>query len=84
MKYLCLVYCDEKLHSNPGFPEDVECLAYGEALKKSGHLIAAEPCNPSRRQQPCGSETVNCPSPTGLSPRRRSNWPASISSMPGT
>jgi hypothetical protein len=43
MKYVCLVYCDEKLHSTPGFPEDGECLVYGEALKKSGHLIAAEP-----------------------------------------
>ena len=43
MKYLCLVYCDEQLHSMPGFPEDGECLGYLEALKKSGQLIAAEP-----------------------------------------
>ena len=43
MKYLCLVYCDEKLYSTPGFPEDGECLAYLEALRKNGQLIAAEP-----------------------------------------
>ena len=43
MKYLCLVYCDEKLHSMPGFPEDRECLGYLATLKKNGHLIAAEP-----------------------------------------
>ena len=43
MKYVCLVYCDEKLRSTLAFPEDGECLVYGEALKKSGHLIAAEP-----------------------------------------
>jgi hypothetical protein len=43
MKYVCLVYCDEKLHGTPGFPEDSECLAYGQALKTSGHWIAAQP-----------------------------------------
>lgn len=43
MKYLCLVYCDEKLYSMPDFPEDRECVAYVEALEKSGRLIAAEP-----------------------------------------
>jgi hypothetical protein len=43
MKYLCLVYCDEKLHSTPDFPEDGECLSYLEALRKNGQLIAAEP-----------------------------------------
>ena len=39
MKYLCLVYLDEKkLDSIP----DSECRACGEALRKSGHHIAAE------------------------------------------
>lgn len=43
MKYLCLVYCEEKtLHSLPESPEDRECLAYVEALSTSGHFIAGE------------------------------------------
>jgi hypothetical protein len=43
MKYLCLVYCDEKLYSTSGFPEDGECLTYLEALRKNGQLIVAAP-----------------------------------------
>jgi hypothetical protein len=39
MKYLCLVYLDEKkLDAIP----DSECMAYWEGLQKSGHHIAAE------------------------------------------
>ena len=39
MKYLCLVYLDEqKLDTVP----DSECKACGEALRTSGHHIAAE------------------------------------------
>jgi hypothetical protein len=39
MKYLCLVYMEEKtLDSVP----DSDCMAYGEWLKKSGSYIAAE------------------------------------------
>ena len=39
MKYLCLVYLDEnKLDAVP----DRECKACGEALRQSGHHIAAE------------------------------------------
>src|ERR1700674_5491666 len=39
MKYLCLVYLDEKkLDAVP----DSECKACGDALRKSGHHIAAE------------------------------------------
>src|SRR5436190_16405028 len=39
MKYLCLVYLDEKkLDAVP----DNECKACGDALRKSGHHIAAE------------------------------------------
>jgi hypothetical protein len=38
MKYLCLVYSEErKLDSMP----DSECLAYDEALRKSGQCIAS-------------------------------------------
>ncbi len=39
MKYLCLVYMEEKtLDAVP----DRECMAYGESLRKSGRHIAAE------------------------------------------
>lgn len=47
MKYLCLVYSDEeKLHSLPDSPKDAECLAYGEKLKASGHMLAGEALQP--------------------------------------
>jgi hypothetical protein len=39
VKYLCLVYLEEtKLDAVP----DSHCKAYGEALRKGGHAIAAE------------------------------------------
>ena len=39
MKYVCLVYMEpQKLRAVP----DRECMACGEALRKSGHSIAAE------------------------------------------
>jgi hypothetical protein len=43
MKSLCLVYLEEKtLDAVP----DSDCMAYGEALRKSGHSIAAEALEP--------------------------------------
>jgi hypothetical protein len=39
MKYLCLVYLDEKML---GAVPDGECKACGDGLRKSGHHIAAE------------------------------------------
>ncbi|WP_339530844.1 YciI family protein [Pseudomonas mucidolens] len=43
MKYLCLVYCDERtLHTHPESPEDTECHAYAEAVEGSGRMLAAE------------------------------------------
>lgn len=47
MKYLCLVYYDEKnlnALSKPEFDKlDADSIGYDETLKKSGHLIAAHP-----------------------------------------
>jgi len=49
MKYLCLVYLEEKtFDSLPDSPSDAECFASGESLQKSGHYIAAEPLQPVR------------------------------------
>jgi len=43
MKYLCLVYSDEKkLHSLPESPADSECRAYDQSLSNTGKRIAAE------------------------------------------
>ncbi|ALM53246.1 YciI family protein [Halomonas huangheensis] len=43
MKYLCLVYGDERLmHSLPESPVDDECAAYGQSVADSGRLVAAE------------------------------------------
>jgi len=43
MKYLCLVYSDERLlHSSPDSPEDAECWAYAESIQGSGRMVAAE------------------------------------------
>ena len=39
MKYLCLVYMDEK--DLEAVPDD-ECMAYGESLRQSGSYVAAE------------------------------------------
>jgi hypothetical protein len=47
MKYLCLVYSDERvLHSSPDSPEDAECLAYAESVQGSGRMLAAEALQP--------------------------------------
>ncbi|NMG65996.1 YciI family protein [Azoarcus indigens] len=47
MKYLCLVYSDEKLlHSLPDSPEDAECQAYADSVAESGRMLAAEALQP--------------------------------------
>lgn len=52
MKYLCLVIYDEKKLEVMSKSElealEVESLAFDEALRKSGHLIAADPLQPIR------------------------------------
>jgi hypothetical protein len=46
MKYLCLIYFDEKrldaLSSGEWVALTGECLAHGEEMRQSGHLVAAE------------------------------------------
>ncbi|UUY10298.1 YciI family protein [Pseudomonas sp. J452] len=47
MKYLCLIYSDEKLlHSLPESPRDGECLDYFQSVQQSGRMLAAEPLEP--------------------------------------
>ena len=43
MKYACLVYLEEEnLHAVP----DRECIACGEGLRKSGHMVGGEALEP--------------------------------------
>ncbi len=50
MKYLCMVYVDEKqlnaLSKKESDELDARSLAYDDALRKSGHLIAAQALQP--------------------------------------
>ena len=52
MKYLCLVYFEEgTLDALPRRESDAltgECLAYGDAIRESGHYLAAEALQPVR------------------------------------
>jgi hypothetical protein len=43
MKYLCLVYSEEK--KLEGMPDD-ECVAYDEELRRQGHCLASEALQP--------------------------------------
>ena len=45
MKYLCLIYAEEKLLDEI---DDGDCLACGQAIAVSGRMIAAEPLHPVR------------------------------------
>lgn len=47
MKYLCMVYFDErKLHAVPESPEDTECKACDETLRSQGYVIASDALEP--------------------------------------
>jgi len=43
MKYLCLVYGEERAMQTVN---DAECVANGEALRRGGHYVAAESLQP--------------------------------------
>ena len=45
MKYLCLVYSDERQLEDF---DDAECVAYDESLRGSGHCLASEALQPVR------------------------------------
>jgi hypothetical protein len=45
MKFLCLVYSEEQ--ALEGFP-DGECMACGDEMRASGHMVAAEALQPVR------------------------------------
>ena len=65
MKYVCLVYLVEKemdaLSTGEAGACTEESLSYDEALRRSGHLIAAQASSRSRPPPPSGSGTASCP-----------------------
>ena len=54
MKYLCLVYVEEKVLNEMPKPErqslSDEAMAFCDALQKNGQLIAASPLHPPGRR----------------------------------
>ncbi len=77
MKYLCLIYDEEKkMGTMPKNEADAfmgEYFAFTDGIKKSGHYVAARRCSRCRRRRPCGSGTARCPRPTARSRKRRSS-----------
>jgi hypothetical protein len=65
VKYLCLVYNEEKkLDTMSKSESDAfigEHLAYDEVLRKSVTILSRRPSNPFRPPRPCGSGTTRCP-----------------------
>ena len=48
MKYLCLVYFDEKTFSAmPESPSDKECFAFGEGIRKTGQYVTGQALQPT-------------------------------------
>ncbi len=74
MKYLCLVYLDEKrLDELP----DEDCVEYDTRIRASGHCIASEALQSVQTATTVAFATTKYRSPTDPSPRRRSSWRAS-------
>ena len=83
MKYLCLVYLEEKTLNALSGSERIalsdESMAYCEELQKNGHFIAAwAPSSRWRRQRPYESVMEKRWSPMVPLPRQRSSWAATF------
>jgi hypothetical protein len=76
MKYLCLVYLEEKkLNAQSKGESDAlikESLAHDDVLRKSGHYIVSNHFSPFDSPRPSGPATAWPSSPTVPSPRRKS------------
>ena len=77
MKYLCLIYDEEKTFTGMSKAETEafmgEYFAFTEGIKKSGHYLGGEALKRSTRQPRFASETGRFRRPTARSPRRKSN-----------
>ena len=87
MKYLCLIYDEEKkLGAMSKSESDAfmgEYYAFSEGIRKSGHYVAGEALQPIHTATTVRVRNGRCPRPTVRLPRRRSNWGGSTSSTPG-
>lgn len=86
MKYLCLIYNEEKKFD--AMPKGElnavvgECLAYDETLRKSGHLLPRRPSNPFIPRRAYRSGTARYRSSMDRSPRPRNSWAALVERAP--
>jgi hypothetical protein len=77
MKYLCLVYGEEKLMQTM---DDNECAANGETIKKNGHHIAAEALQPVATATTVRVRDGKVSITDGRSPKQKNDWQVSTSS----
>ena len=75
MKYLCLVYGEEKKIA--AMIND-ECMAYDQDLRASGRGLAAEALQPVRTARPVQVRKEKCPLGMALLRKRRSAWQDSV------
>ncbi len=81
MKYLCLIYDEEKTFAGMSKSEIEgfmgEYFAFTEGIKQTGHYLGGERSSRSTPQQRFGSGTGTCRRPTARLLRRRSSWAGS-------
>ena len=81
MKYLCLVYVEEKILNAMSQNERVgistDAMTYCDTLQKQGQLIAPRLFIRRRQLRPCGSAMAKRRRPTVRLLKRRGNWAGS-------
>ena len=83
MKYLCLVYYEEKKLDTLSESDERRPPGRGPRLPRGApdRAVTTSPrtvSSPCERPRPCASGTARCPPPTARSPRRRSSWAGSM------
>ena len=77
MKYLCLIYDEEKKLAGMSKGESDAFLgeygAYTESVKASGHYLGGNPLQPVHTATTLRSRNGSCRPPTARSPRPRSS-----------
>ena len=77
MRYLCLIYDDEKKWpSMPKAEADAmmgDYFAFTEGIKQSGHYVGGDALQPTSTATACASARARPPRPTARSPRPRNS-----------
>ena len=77
MKYLCLIYNDERaMGTMPKADGDAmmaDYFAFTEGIKKSGHYVGGNALQPTSTATTVRVRRARCRRPTARSPRRRSS-----------